>query len=70
MVSPVQRSLVLRPRGPWLGVKATLPAESVIQEIKDFLDQPIINLRLVHSCLHQEGVSTNGTRNTSESVGP
>jgi len=26
----------------------TLPAESVIQEIKDVLDHPIINLRLIH----------------------
>jgi hypothetical protein len=26
----------------------TLPAESVIQEIKDILDQPIINLRFIH----------------------
>ena len=66
MVSPVQRSLVLRPRGPRLGDQGDLPAESVIQEIKDFLDQPIINLRLVHSCLHQERASPNGTRNTSE----
>jgi hypothetical protein len=70
MVSPVQRSLVLRPRGPRLGVKATLPAESVIQEIKDFLDQPVIKLRLVHTCLHQEKASPNGMWNTSECVGP
>ena len=28
--------------------RGTLPAESVIQEIKDVLDQPIINLRLIH----------------------
>ena len=70
MVSPVQRSLVLRPHGPRLGDQGHLPAESVIQEIKDFLYQPIINLRLVHSCLHQERASPNGTRNTSERVGP
>jgi hypothetical protein len=39
----------------WLAVKAALAAESVIQEIKDFLDRPIIILRLVHSCLRQKG---------------
>jgi len=70
MVSRVQPLLVLRPRGARPGGKATLPAESVIQEIEDFLDQPIINLRLVHSCLHQERASPNGTRKTSECVGP
>jgi hypothetical protein len=70
MVSPVQRSLVLKPRSLRLGGQATLPAESVIQEIKDFLDQPIINLRLVQSCLHQGRASPNGTRNPSECIGP
>ncbi|HEU0060999.1 MAG TPA: hypothetical protein VFR19_14060 [Hyphomicrobiaceae bacterium] len=29
-------------------LEGPLPAESIIQEIKDVLDQPIINLRLIH----------------------
>jgi hypothetical protein len=34
------------PAAPCAGT--TLPTESVIQEIKDVLDQPIIHLRLIH----------------------
>jgi hypothetical protein len=58
-----------RPRGRRLGGQGTLTAESIIQEIKDFLDQPIINLRFVHNCLHQERASPNAARNRSECVG-
>lgn len=28
--------------------QSSLPAKCIIQEIKDVLDQPIINLRLIH----------------------